>query len=233
MVNNKTENIQMKTSIDLITVGQLVEDLANFEEEYSGRDVAFWNESHEPCYPTSMKLDEDGDLCIYQDEDVENYFVGSLLEELGEYDEDVLVYVDARGQYLAIDGGEECFYEDVDEDSDIEIIACNTRLICNKKEEKESGADEVVRKNADPEAMALSDKIGCCAITLFLLCFVVYTILDAMGAGVSVWAIVFVMVGAFVVITLIDIVVHRVFRSKPPVWSVEHLMELMEKMNKK
>lgn len=124
----------MKTSkdIELLTVGQLLEELAEFEEEYSDWDIVCWTPNGEPCYPTNVELDEDGDLCIaFREDDGENYDVGMLLEELDEYDEDTSVYVAARGLYLNIkehrDGS--IFTEDCDEFSDIDVIACRGNII--------------------------------------------------------------------------------------------------------
>lgn len=117
----------MKTDKDLITVGQLIEDLAEFEEEYSDWDVVCWTPDGEPCYINEAELDEDGDLCFSLDEDGdETYDVESLIEVLGEYDEDTPIYVAARGFYLNIEekADSTVFEEDCDEASDIDIVAC-------------------------------------------------------------------------------------------------------------
>lgn len=115
-------------NIELLTVGQLVEELAEFEEEYSDWDVVCWTPDGDPCYPTSVGLDENGDLCIaLKQDDGENYNVSMLLEELDEYDEGTLVYVKACGLYLNIEVNEDgtIFEEDYDEESDIDVIACH------------------------------------------------------------------------------------------------------------
>lgn len=122
--------MKTKDDIELITVGQLVEDLAEFEEEYSDWDVVCWTPDGEPCYPTSVDLDEEGDLRLsLNEDDGDNYDVESLLEELGDYDDDVRVYVAARGLYLSFEANGEIFEEDCDEDSDIDVVACHGTVI--------------------------------------------------------------------------------------------------------
>lgn len=122
----------MKTDKDLIIVGQLIEDLAEFEEECSDWDVVCWTPDGEPCYINEAELDEDGDLCLSLDEDGDDtYDVESLIEVLGEYDENTLVYVVARGLYLNIEAKPDStvFEEDCDEVSDIDIVACRGSVI--------------------------------------------------------------------------------------------------------
>lgn len=137
----------MKTTEDteLLTVGQLLEELAEFEEDYSDYDVVCWTPDHEPCFPTSVELDEDGDLCIsLKEDDGENYNVGMLLEELQEYDEDTLVYVAARGLLMNIEVKNDytIFYEDLDEESDIEVVACDGIVFGEYEDEWEEDDDD-------------------------------------------------------------------------------------------
>lgn len=115
----------MTTDKDLMTVGQLAEDLAEFEEEHSDWDVVCWTPDGKPCYINEAEPDEDGDLCLSLDED-EAYDVATLIELLGEYDDDTPVYVAARGLYLNIEEMPDStvFEEDCDEVSDIDIVAC-------------------------------------------------------------------------------------------------------------
>lgn len=117
----------MTTDKDLMTVGQLAEDLAEFEEEHSDWDVVCRTPYGEPCYINEAEPDEDGDLCLSLDEDGdETYDVATLIEVLGEYDDDTPVYVAVRGLYLNIEAKPDStvFEEDCDEVSDIDIVAC-------------------------------------------------------------------------------------------------------------
>lgn len=132
----------MNTDKELMTVGQLVEDLAEFEEEYSDWDVVCWTPDGEPCYINDAKPDEDGDLCLSLDEDYsDTYDVTSLIEVLGEYGDDTSVYVAARGLYLNIEekADSTVFGEDCDEVSDIDIVACQGSIFgkyeCDDNEE--------------------------------------------------------------------------------------------------
>ena len=117
----------MTTDKDLMTVGQLAEDLAEFEEEYSDWDVVCWTPDGKPCYINEAEPDEDGDLCLSLNEDgYGTYDVATLIEVLGEYDDNTLVYVAARGLYLNIEekADSTVFEEDCDEESSIDIVAC-------------------------------------------------------------------------------------------------------------
>lgn len=128
----------MKTDKEFMTVGQLVEDLAEFEEEYSDWDVVCWTPDGEPCYINDAEPDKDGDLCLSLDEDYsDTYNVVSLLKVLGEYGDDTPVYVVARGLYLYIEekADSTIFKEDCDEDSDIEIVSCRGRAFGNYSED--------------------------------------------------------------------------------------------------
>ena len=128
---------------ELLTVSQLLEELAEFEEDYYDYDVVCWTPDREPCFPTCVELDGDGDLCIsLKEDDGENYSVGMLLEELDKYDPDTRVYVAARGLFLNIEvkNDNTIFYEDLDEESDIEVVACDGIIF--SKYEDESSDDE-------------------------------------------------------------------------------------------
>ena len=128
---------------ELLTVSQLLEELAEFEEDYYDYDVVCWTPDREPCFPTSVELDGEGDLCIsLKEDDGENYSVGMLLEELDKYDPDTRVYVAARGLFLNIEvkNDNTIFYEDLDEESDMEVVACDGIIF--SKYEDESSDDE-------------------------------------------------------------------------------------------
>lgn len=133
----------MQTDKELMTVDQLVEDLAEFEEEYSDWSVVCWTPSGEPCYINDAEPDEEGDLCLSLDEDGDEvYDVASLIEVLGEYGDDTPVYVAARGLYLNIEAKADStiFKEDHDEESDIEVVACRTSVI-DKCDEEDTNDD--------------------------------------------------------------------------------------------
>lgn len=128
----------METDKELMTIGRLVEDLAEFEEEYSDWDVVCWTPSGEPCYINDAEPDEDGDLCLSLDEDFsDTYDVASLIEVLGEYGDDTPVYVAARGLYLNIEekADSTVFEEDCDEESDIDVVACRGSVIGEYEDE--------------------------------------------------------------------------------------------------
>lgn len=128
----------METDKELMTIGRLVEDLAEFEEENSDWDVVCWTPDGEPCYINDAEPDEDGDLCLSLDEDYsDTYNVASLIEVLGEYGDDTPVYVAARGLYLNIEEKPDStvFEEDCDEVSDIDVVACSGSVIGEYEDE--------------------------------------------------------------------------------------------------
>lgn len=121
-----------------MTVGRLVEDLAEFEEKNSDWDVVCWTPDGEPCYVNDAEPDEDGDLCLSLDEDYsDTYDVASLIEVLGEYGDDTPVYIAARGLYLDIEEKSDStvFEEDCDEVSDIDVVACRGSVIGEYEDE--------------------------------------------------------------------------------------------------
>lgn len=169
----------MEIDKDLMTVGQLAEDLAEFEEEYSDWDVVCWTPDGAPCYLNVAELDEDGDLCLSLDEDGGDgtFNVAALLEVLNEYGDDTCVYVVARGLFLDIEEKPDStvFKEDHDEESDIEIIACHTSVIdkCDEEnteddsDEESSGDDDEPKKNSTWLKVALVVVVALCAYGLY------------------------------------------------------------------
>lgn len=145
---------------ELLTVGQLLEELAEFEEDYYDYDVVCWTPDREPCFPTSVELDGEGDLCIsLKEDDGENYSVGMLLEELDKYDPDTRVYVAARGLFLNIEvkNDNTIFYEDLDEESDIEVVACDS-IIFGKYEDESSDYEDDDCQEVEEEESELEEK---------------------------------------------------------------------------
>lgn len=145
---------------ELLTVGQLLEELAEFEEDYYDYDVVCWTPDREPCFPTSVELDGEGDLCIsLKEDDGENYSVGMLLEELDKYDPDTRVYVAARGLFLNIEvkNDNTIFYEDLDEESDIEVVASDG-IIFGKYEDESSDYEDDDCQEVEEEESELEEK---------------------------------------------------------------------------
>lgn len=204
------------TKADLITVGKMVEELAMYEES---SDLYFvcWTPDHLPCYPTIVELDEDGDLCICLDEDKgENYDVGMMLAELEKYDDDVKVYVAARGLYMNIDSKNEVFFEDNDEYSDHDVIACNGKIFGKYKY---NDPDDVTITSASKtkkqkESSSISNKVVGAIIAIAVAAGLGYAFYDvicqAQDADVSVWTIVLVVIGTLLVALLIDLMIKGI-----------------------
>lgn len=154
-----------KHNTTLIAVGLLTEDLAEFEEEYSDRDVVCWTPDGKPCYINDAELDEDGDLCLSLDEDYsDTYDVAALLEVLGEYDDNTPVYLTARGLYLNIKDKNDStiFKEDCDRDNDTEIISCCTSILGSYKEDENDVC--VIDKDPEKESVWLKIALVMCII---------------------------------------------------------------------
>lgn len=118
-------------NVKLKNVGQLVNALKQYNLACGDYDIMFWGYKHLPCYPTSIEFDVHGRICLrLKSDDGVNYNVSSLLQELQLYDENVEVYVAARGCFLNIKGkGNSFFYNDTDIYSDNDVIACDTTKI--------------------------------------------------------------------------------------------------------
>ena len=116
----KTENTK------LITVGELVKELAGYEKKHWDWNVEITAEGVEgeeedpTCIIIGMGLDKDGDLRIEIEEEWAgggDYYVGELLEQLKDYDAGTRVYLAGGGLLFSIDsqGG---IFADADEDDD-------------------------------------------------------------------------------------------------------------------
>lgn len=99
----------MNTDKDLLTVGQLLEKLAELEEENMDWDVVCNAPDGKLGYVTCLELDEDGDLCIGLDDSEfdrsDGYTVYMLLDELKEYKKNTRVYLAGLGMYMTWEEG--------------------------------------------------------------------------------------------------------------------------------
>ncbi len=116
----KTENTK------LITVGELVKELAGYEKKHWDWNVEITAEGVEgeeedpTCIITGMGLDEDGDLRIEIEEEWAgggDYYVGELMEQLRDFDASTRVYLAGGGLLFSIDSRGGIFAE-TDEDDD-------------------------------------------------------------------------------------------------------------------
>ena len=131
----KTENTK------LITVGQLVKELAGYEKKHWDWNVEITAEGVEgeeeapTCIITGMGLDEDGDLRIEIEEEWAgggDYYVGELLEQLRDFNADTRVYLAGGGLLFSIDSQGGIFAE-TDEDDD--TLSCYATAFGEYKEE--------------------------------------------------------------------------------------------------
>lgn len=93
--------------IELMTVGQLKENLSELEDECMEWYVVCIAPDGTPCHITSLALDEDGDLCIALDDseyDIGDcYTVDMLLDEFKTHKEETRVYLAGHGLYMKLD----------------------------------------------------------------------------------------------------------------------------------
>ncbi|MEE3390272.1 MAG: hypothetical protein VZR28_03675 [Candidatus Cryptobacteroides sp.] len=110
----------------LITVGELVKELAGYEKKHWDWNVEITAEGVEgeeedpTCIITGMGLDEDGDLRIEIEEEWAgggDYYVGEILEQLRDFDASTRVYLAGGGLLFSIDSQGSIFAE-TDEDDD-------------------------------------------------------------------------------------------------------------------
>lgn len=98
----------MQTSKDIIlyTVGQLVKELTKYSNNHSEDEIVCYLPDGDSCYFSSLNLDDDGDLCIYLDEQYEDgahYDVDMLLSELEGYESQTKVYLAGCGLYMTFE----------------------------------------------------------------------------------------------------------------------------------
>lgn len=150
----KTDNTK------LITVGELVKELAGYEKKHWDWIVEITAEGVEgeeedpTCIITGMGLDEDGDLRIEIEEEWAgggDYYVGELLEHLRDFDAGTRVYLAGGGLLFSInsDGG---IFADSDEDDD--TLSCYATAFGEYEEHPAGGraseADKQTSRKAAP-----------------------------------------------------------------------------------
>lgn len=135
----KTENTK------LITVGELVKELAGYEKKHWDWNVEITAEGVEgeeedpTCIITGMGLDKDGDLRIEIEEEWAgggDYYVGELLEQLKDFDAGTRVYLAGGGLLFSIDSQGGIFAE-TDEDGD--TLSCYATAFGEYKEHPSGG----------------------------------------------------------------------------------------------
>ena len=127
----------MKTteSIKLTTVGQLLDELKEYEEERWDLSVVAWVEDDHTLGVVGMGKDKDGDLQIGVEE-VEDvlegiWTVADVIDSLERNGEDVRVYLTGHGYCFAIDN-EGCIFTESDDD---DMIGCDATVIGKYEEE--------------------------------------------------------------------------------------------------
>lgn len=95
----------MKTykGVEFVTVGDLTRELKEFKKEHSEDEVVCDMPDEDTCYVSGIEVDDDGDLCIYLDDeeyDGAYYDVSMLLAELEDYNPQTKAYMVGCDKYL-------------------------------------------------------------------------------------------------------------------------------------
>ena len=147
----KTDNTK------LITVGELVKELAGYEKKHWDWIVEITTEGvkgeeEDPtCIITGMGLDEDGDLRIEIEEEWAgggDYYVGEILEQLRDFDASTRVYLAGGGLLFSIDSQGGIFAE-TDEDDD--TLSCYATAFGEYEEEPTGREVSEAEKRERPE----------------------------------------------------------------------------------
>lgn len=147
----KTDNTK------LITVGELVKELAGYEKKHWDWIVEITAEGVEgeeedpTCIITGMGLDEDGDLRIEIEEEWAgggDYYVGEILEQLRDFDASTRVYLAGGGLLFSIDSQGGIFAE-TDEDDD--TLSCYATAFGKNEEQPAGGKVSETEKRERPE----------------------------------------------------------------------------------
>lgn len=115
---------------ELMTVSKLIEELKRFEKKYSDADVVCYLPDYTVCYVVTVRMDDEGDVCIRfedHDEDIDCYCVEMLLDSLSEYNRNARVYIDVCGYYATFtvySDGEFFIYNE-----DEEWVYCDCEII--------------------------------------------------------------------------------------------------------
>ena len=201
----KTDNTK------LITVGELVKELAGYEKKHWDwnveitTDEPIGEEEDMPCIIIGMGLDSDGDLRI----DIEDewagggdYYVGELLEQLRDFDASTRVYLAGGGLLFTIDNRGGIFAE-TDEDED-DTLCCYATAFGEYEVPPTGGRAPKAKKR---EQARKFDKAPWGFIALMLLAVAVMTAAFFIGLHYNVFAISIV---AFVAWIAIAVIVARI-----------------------
>ena len=129
----------MKTpeNIKLTTVGQLLGELKEYEEDRWDLCVVAWTEDDHTLGVVGIGKDKDGDLRIEVEEadDVLEgiWSVSDVISSLEDYDRDTRVYLAGHGLYFAIDSEGGVFTESDDDD----VVGCYVAVFGEYEEEPE------------------------------------------------------------------------------------------------
>ena len=171
----KTENTK------LITVGELVKELAGYEKKHWEWNVEITakgveGEEEDPtCIITGMGLDKDGDLRIEIEEEWAgggDYYIAELLEHLREFDAGTRVYLAGGGLLFSIDSQGGIFAE-TDEDDD--TLSCYATAF-GEYEEGPVAKASVVKKTVHMDCKGAIALIVMTVVIFFGLCYNVYAL---------------------------------------------------------
>ena len=207
----------MKTKTNLITVGQLVKELKEYEKKYEFYSVIC-------CAPDDLTFgivgagtDEDGDLCLeVQEWDGAEGFddVNTLLETLKEYDKKTKVYLAGYGNYMSIDASDGIFAEADEED---ETVQCDVTVFGEYEEEQPSGQAETEMPRTAEKAKkntreSLIETIVLCVLTLAVFIGLIYNVYALFAkTGQPVWESV---IWIVVCLVLLVIFIGTLYNSK-------------------
>ena len=196
----KTDNTK------LITVGEMVKELAGYEKKHWDWNVEITAEGVEgeeedpTCIITGMGLDEDGDLRIEIEDEWAgggDYYVSELLEQLRDFEASTRVYLVGGGLLFSIDdqGG---IFSETDDDDD--TLSCYATAF-GEYEERPSGGK--ISKAAIRERARKFDKAPWGFIVLMLLAIAATTAALILGIYFNVIAISIVALFALIAIMVV------------------------------
>lgn len=123
---------------ELMTVSKLIEELKRFEKKYSDADVVCYLPDDTICIVVTIRIDDEGDVCIRFEEgyeDSNSYCVEELLDSLSEYNRNARVYIDLGGYYATFTvypNGEFLFYHE-----DEKWVYCDCEIIEEYEEQED------------------------------------------------------------------------------------------------
>ena len=119
-----------KSEYKLLTVGELLKELAQIDDKYLNYNVVCWGSDGLTYCIVGYELDTDGDLRIELDTEAEDggdEDVDMFLSALGSYDKNIKVYFAACGLHLVLDFNRDgsAFSENVED----EVIGCYVKAL--------------------------------------------------------------------------------------------------------